>query len=478
MRRNILWNVLGVLLPMLAGLAAIPQLLERLGAERFGILSLGWMLVGYIGMLDLGLGRALTRAIAEQIGQDVPVARQFVLARRATQIMVAIGIGWMLLIVALIPWLVGDAIKIPADLHAQARIGFFWLAGCAPFMLYSNSRIALLEGRERFAHVNLVRIPTGVAYFLAPLGVAIYTHDLEWVLFSLLVVRIAASISLAMLVDARERVPTSSSCSQSDLRSLFHFGGWLTVSNVLGPMMTYLDRFYIGAILSVTAVAYYTVPYDAIVRLTSLPVAMMGALFPALTNAHTVSTARLSHIVRTVTNLLLVAWFPGLLVAMLFAQEILAWWVGPEMAWHSFRVWRWLVVGVFINGFAHVPYNLLLSAGRSDLTAKFHFFELPVYVLMLIVGISVSGIEGVAIAWTSRVSLDTVLLFVAAIRLYPIQRRESYRALLFLASGTLLLLAALFFEDHLSEPVALSLFLLGVAGSVVAGAAFQIRKIA
>jgi len=37
-------NVLGTLLPMLAGVMVVPGLLRMLGAERFGILALAWVL--------------------------------------------------------------------------------------------------------------------------------------------------------------------------------------------------------------------------------------------------------------------------------------------------------------------------------------------------------------------------------------------------------------------------------------------------
>ena len=50
----------------LAALAAVPFLLQRIGVERFGLLSLAWVLIGYFSLFDLGLGRALTKMIAER----------------------------------------------------------------------------------------------------------------------------------------------------------------------------------------------------------------------------------------------------------------------------------------------------------------------------------------------------------------------------------------------------------------------------
>jgi dipeptide/tripeptide permease len=56
---------------------------------------------------------------------------------------------------------------------------------------------------------------------------------------------------------------------------------------------------------------------------------------------------------------------------------------------------------------------------RPDLTAKFHLAEAPIYFLMLWLMLPRLGISGVAIAWTARVTIDNVALFIAAGWLLP-----------------------------------------------------------
>ena len=52
------------------------------------------------------------------------------------------------------------------------------------------------------------------------------------------------------------------------VRELLSFGSWVTISNIVGPLMIYFDRFVIGALLTMTAVAYYTTPFDVVTRFT------------------------------------------------------------------------------------------------------------------------------------------------------------------------------------------------------------------
>jgi len=53
---------------MIVAVFCIPILIRGLGKERFGLLTLAWVLIGYAGLFDLGLGRALTQLVAQKLG--------------------------------------------------------------------------------------------------------------------------------------------------------------------------------------------------------------------------------------------------------------------------------------------------------------------------------------------------------------------------------------------------------------------------
>lgn len=66
-RKNIFWNLIGLVLPLLAGFFLFPLIISTYGLERFGLLTLAWSIVGYFSLFDLGLSRALTQLISERI---------------------------------------------------------------------------------------------------------------------------------------------------------------------------------------------------------------------------------------------------------------------------------------------------------------------------------------------------------------------------------------------------------------------------
>ena len=65
--RNSLFNLIGQGIPLLVALFTIPLLIHGLGTDRFGVLTLVWMVIGYFGLFDLGLGRALAQVVAEKL---------------------------------------------------------------------------------------------------------------------------------------------------------------------------------------------------------------------------------------------------------------------------------------------------------------------------------------------------------------------------------------------------------------------------
>ena len=66
--RNFGWNLLGQLAPLVAAAVALPLLVNSLGIDRFGVLTLSWVIIGYFSLFDLGIGRALTQVVASHVG--------------------------------------------------------------------------------------------------------------------------------------------------------------------------------------------------------------------------------------------------------------------------------------------------------------------------------------------------------------------------------------------------------------------------
>ena len=467
--RNWALNLAGQLVPLLVAIAAMPYVIHELGPERFGILSIAWVLLSYTTLLDLGLGRATTKFIAEHLGRDESERVPGVLWTSVWAQSV-LGLFGAALFAAITPPLVDHLLKMSSVLRSEARLSFFILAASLPIVLVGNAFRGALEAGQHFDLVNYVRVPVNASIFLLPALALPFEVGLPGIVLLLVVARLAATIAYWLL--CLRRFPAlrhAYAGNSAAVRTLLGYGGWVTVSNIVSPIMTYLDRFFIGSIVSVTAVGYYTAPYEAISRATILPGSLTATIFPAFSSLDaTGSRDRLEELcVRSLKSLLLTLG-PVLVLVIVFAHEILRLWLGADFAAKGAVVLQILAAGTLINSLAFVPSCLLQGLNRPDLTAKFHLLELPVYIGLLWVLLRQMGISGAALAWSLRVTIDAVLLFGAVVTCKWIPLRSLIgndllkSALLILLLGGLLVFARLAASMWLSELLA-AVLLLGFA---------------
>ena len=426
--RNALYNVFGQGLPLLVGLAAIPVTLRSLGEARFGLLGLAWAILGYVGVLDLGLGRATTKFVAEYLAAgDTERLRRVATLAVASQ--TGMGVIGGALFALLGPLLVSTVLGVPPALHTEARGMLLALALSVPFVVLSASLRAILEAAQRFDLVNLIRTPTSAAVLIVPAIAASLGADLPAIVLLLLLVRIASGWATAAVIPrAIPGFRWTLDRRWETLRPLLGYGGWVSVSNVVSPLLVYLERFLLASLAGVAAVAYYTAPYEAVTRLLILPGGLSGALFPALSagGGGLASDGRASHerLLGRPLRFLLLTLAPLVVLLIVCAGPLLAVWLGPSYAARSTTAFSILAVGVLINGLAFIPYAYLLGRGRPDLPAKFHLVELPLYVLAGWLLIKAFEVNGAALAWTLRVTGDAALLTAAVSRVAHVPVRK------------------------------------------------------
>ena len=417
--KNTLWNLLGGTLPLLVGVVTIPLLVKGLGTDRFGVLALAWMVVGYFSLFDLGLGRVLTLLVAEKLGadqsRDIPP-----LVWTALFLMGCLGLIGALMLAVLSSWLVYSVLKIPDPLQAETLNSFYLLAISVPAIISTAGLRGLLESYQRFDLTNLIRIPMGLFIFLGPLAVLPFSNNLCPVVAVLVAGRFIAwgvylFLCLRLVPELRYRV----NISRVMLRPLISFGGWMSVTSILGPVMLYVDRFLIGALLSMAYVAYYTTPYEVVTKLLYVPCAFVGVMFPAFSTSLVQGRNWAAHLFGRGLNYVFLAIFPLTIIITTLSHEGLEFWLGIHFAQNSTSVLQWLAVGVFVNSLAQIPFSLIQGAGRPDITAKLHIIELPFYLLTVWWLTITYGIEGTAIAWVLRVAVDAIALFAITPRLLP-----------------------------------------------------------
>jgi O-antigen/teichoic acid export membrane protein len=415
--RNTIWNLIGNSAPMIVGIFSMPILIHNLGGERFGVLALAWTLIGYAGLFDLGLGRALTQLVSKKMGagqdNEVPV-----LVWTSLVLMLLLGVVGAVVLVVISPWLVHRALNVPLVLQHETLNSFYLLGLAIPLVIGTAGLRGLLEAHQRFDLINTLRIPMGVFTFASPLIVLPFSKSLFPVVAVLVGGRLIAwGAHLLLCLRVAPAMGERMAWHLPAVGILLRFGGWMTLSNLVGPLMITLDRFVVGALLSMVAVAYYATPFEIATKLWIVSTAISGVMFPAFSLSGALNSDRTSVLYRRAMTSTLAILLPLTTVLLAGAKQGLSLWLGPDFAAHSYRVAQFLLVGAFALGMAALPFALIQGLGRPDIPAKLNLLEIPFYVVGLYWFVSNYGVIGAATAWMLRATADSLLLIFFAHRL-------------------------------------------------------------
>jgi len=415
LKKNTGWNLVGGGAPLLVGLFCVPYLVEHLGVEAFGILTLIWALIGYFSLFDFGLGRALTQQIAKRL--DTPAAVEIPgLARVGLLFTLITGVIGGVLLALLATVLARDWFNVSAELQEVARTSLLIAALGIPLATLTTGARGVVEAYQDFKSTNLIRLWLGAATFALPVvSIWLFGPSLVWAVAALVVARLVSCIAqwicaARKLPDGWQRVPVQ----LPFLKVLLSQGVWMTASNLVGPLVITMDRFVIASFVAAGVVAYYTVPSEVMVRLLIVPGALATALFPQLTSVLQCSQIEATALYNRALRITVVCMAPLCLITALGAYWGLSWWISPEFAAESWPIASILSLGILCNSVAFVPFAIIQAAGHARVTALANLFVLALYLPVLLWLVYEHGVVGAAVAWVIRAVIDMILLLYFA----------------------------------------------------------------
>ena len=409
-KANFIYNLIGTIVPLIIALITVPIYVSHIGSARYGVLSIVWILLGYFGFLDLGLSRASANALAK-LAHSTQHERSQVLIT-AFCINLCIGtIGGIVLFFSASS-LLDHLLTVPADLKYEIDNASPWIASLLPLLLVSGVGTGALEAREQFLAANVLQV-TGntIAQALTVLSAVLISPSLSVVIPAAVLSRGLSVLIIVVYVVREERPLSLRSFDRKRCRQLLGYGGWVSVSNIVSPLLTSLDQLVIGSVLGVAAVTHYAVPMSLVVRSQILAAALARTLFPRMSRSTRDEARDLSE----KASVMLAHCYGGVCApAIVLVAPFITFWMGEDFASSAAPVAELLLIGAWVNGLAFIPFSLLQGQGRPDITAKFHMLELIPFVILLWFLANRFGIFGAAAGWVLRSTLDAGLLFAAA----------------------------------------------------------------
>ncbi|TNE31924.1 MAG: hypothetical protein EP350_06755 [Alphaproteobacteria bacterium] len=405
--RDSLFSLMGGVGPLAIALISIPLLIEHIGAARFGALTIVWLLLGYFGQADFGIGRAVTQRIAAMAG-DQPMARAQTIC---TALIVNSGIGIALAVLAGIAaylFFTGP-FDVSADLRAEL-VDAAWLVGATiPIVTIFGVAHGSLIGSQKFGAAALATFLGNSSMQLFPLAMAVLGSNHMSALIAASLAGRAIGLVLALggmwnhsLKDQPWRT------SRAEAVELFRFGKWVMLTALIGPFMILSDRFLIGTFLGAVAVAAYAVPYQVGSRTQVFPQALLTVMFPRFASG---DAGQANASANQVTAVIAILYAVPIICLICLTEPLLDLWIGANLDPRSVLVARILLAGFWINALAQVPYNLMQASGNPRSVALLHLAELPFYIALLVLLGGAFGLPGFAAAFAIRCAVDCGLLF-------------------------------------------------------------------
>ena len=190
------YNLVGSVIPIVLSLVTVPLYLHLVGVERYGVLAIAWLLLGYFGLFDLGLGRATAFRIASlREASHQARADTYWAALVVNALMGAVGAAAL--------WFVSvnffaGVFKVDEGLRPEVLRAMPLLALSVPVATLNGVLTGAVQGRERFLEINVISTISTVLFQLVPLAIAwLLGPDLVPILIGALGARLFALVALA-----------------------------------------------------------------------------------------------------------------------------------------------------------------------------------------------------------------------------------------------------------------------------------------
>lgn len=407
-------NLLGAAVPALVALVTVPLVVAGLGDAGYGVYALVTAIVGYFAVIDINVTAGSVKFISAQHarGEHERVAETLCFG---LAVYAVIGVLGALALFASAGPLVTRVFTVPAGLTAEsvaclrlAALGFF----CGQLQSYLHS---LPQALMRFEVSGRLEMVFGTLVPLLTVAVLLLGGGL----FEVILLRVLASAAHCLLLwrgvgrllpGLRWRWPGPS------LRGgILGFSAYSFLSRLATLSYAHGDKLIIGALVGVTGLAYFTVAATLANRVLGLTFRLSGVFFPAASAlAAGGELARLEHAYLKATRYVVYLNAAMLVLLAVFADSLLAYWMGPAFAQGGATVLAVMAMSQFVDSLTSLPSLVNDGMGHPRLSGLFAVARALAGLGAVYLGVAGWGIDGAAWGHLAA-SLVLVSAFLVAV---------------------------------------------------------------
>lgn len=426
---NAISNWASLFVQIAVGFFLTPFIISHIGKSGYGIWVLVGSFIGYYGLLNMGVGSAITRYIARYSAQNDIKS----LNETANTALVMFCITGLLAILAsfLIAEPLARFLKITSDNYIEFK-HLVWILGISTGLSFPSGVFsAMITARERYVAVNIVNILVTLVRTGLTVAILLAGHGLAGIAYPTLaatVISIVAFVSLSRQFVPEFRIQPRVA-NFGTLKTLLVYGGYTTIMVATDILRFQIDSIVIGRMVSMADVGIYGVAALLIQYMLKVITAGMGVLTPrfaALDFAHNKDELKKTFLQAIAISSFLAC---GIcLIGLLFGGFFIRLWVGSDF-YAAASVLSILLIGWSLDLSQNPGIGLMLALNKHKYYAAATFPEAIANITLSILLAPHYGIIGVALG--TAIPMIFVKLFIQPIyvsRIISIRLRDYAKA--------------------------------------------------
>jgi O-antigen/teichoic acid export membrane protein len=403
LKENIVANVLGRAWGVVSIYLFVPLYLKFLGIESYGLVGFYSILLGVLGLADIGLTATLSREMARlsvrknAIGEMGESLRTYETLYLFISLAVA-SVIWVLAPFIAERWLNASTLQ-PQEITSAIRLMGIAVAIQLPSGLYSGG----LLGLQKQVLANSLQIGWGVLRGVgAVLVLWLFSPTILafafWQLFSNAVYCFGVRLTLWRAVSPATWKPRF---NRLVFRDTWRYTTGMAGMAFLSTILIQTDKLVVSKMLSLESFGYYILAGSLAVAPMVLASPIGLAIFPRLTGLVSMGDKdALKKLYHKACKLVSVAVLPGGLTLAAYAGNFIFAWTGSIPALQKAGpVASLLLGGQIMQAITLVPFYLSLAHGQTKLILYVQICSILVVVPLLILLITKYGFIGGGVSW-------------------------------------------------------------------------------
>jgi len=412
---NAVFNTSSWIFSILLNFAFLPYIVHQLGTEAYGVLVLILAVIGYFDLLDLNLGNAVIKYVAEYHAEgDLKGVNDIV--RITIFIYLFLGALGGLSIFALSSVITTQFLKIQEELLPAARsamaigaLGFF-------FTILLSALSAIPNGLNRYDitskfTMGITSITTLATAFLLFLGSGLKDIVILNVSLSFLGILCYIYVCKKLLPGLR----LTPAFNHLALKKVLKFGLFSSLSRISGLIQFQADRLLTGVILGASWVTYYVVPFSLVRKAMTITARIGGVIFPVVSGLQGKNDfISIKSLYLQASRLILTIATALCLPLILFGDRFLGLWMGEQFEQKAGIVIILLAISLYLDSFTNVPSIVIDGLGKPKITGFFALANAMTNLALIYPLGKMMGIIGIALSFfISNVCIGPAFVYYA-----------------------------------------------------------------